>query len=143
MFCLFWQEIERKGNPLDLRYTSEVSFIVSIHHRGVATFLFKDGWTWIFFSYWIAVFSKLIFSNLLNTLALLSWSWTASRYFSLQVIWKKGVLFGIAFLYLIFWADYPYIKLISNGNIEVSNNFCCCWVDTKWDWYPYSVICDY
>lgn len=96
-----------------------------------------------FFSCWIAVFSKLIFSNPLNTLALLSWSWTASRYFSLQVIWKKGVLFGIAFHYLIFWADYPYIKLISNGNIEVSNNLCCCWVDTKWDWYPYSVICDY
>lgn len=64
------EEIERKGNPLDLRYTSEV-------------------------------------------------------------IWKKGVLFGITFHYMIFWADYPYIKLISNGNIEVSNNFCCCWVDTK------------
>lgn len=67
MFCLFWQEIERKGNPLDLRYTSEVSFIVSIHHRGVATFLFKYGWTWIFFML-NSCFFKAYFFQILSTL---------------------------------------------------------------------------
>lgn len=96
-----------------------------------------------FFSCWIAVFQSLFF-QILSTL------WLCYHdpeqhlvIFPCRSFGKKGVLFGIAFHYLIFWADYPYIKLISNGNIEVSNNLCCCWVDTKWDWYPYSVICDY
>ena len=116
MFCLFWQEIERKGNPLDLRYTNEVSFMVSIHHREVATFLFKDGWTWVFFMLNSCFFKAYFFKSSQHFGFVIMILNSISLFFLAGHLEKKGCFLGSL---SIIWFFGLIIRILSLSQMEI------------------------